>query len=639
MGECRAVPEALDSFAIMDDTEVPLIDRRTVLAAPLALAFSGTAAAADPPADPAPAPEAGRKVLRLSFRGTETSFDPAKISDLYSRCITTQIFESLYGYDHLARPVKVIPVLADGMPEVTENFKVWTIRIKRGIYFAEDPAFKGKPRELVAEDVLYGLKRVVDPANKSPGATSMLDDGVVGLAELRQKALDTKKPFDYDAPLAGMKSLDRYTLQIRLAEPRPRYVTGTLAAGSILGAQAREAVEFYGDKIGDHPVGTGPFRLKNWVRSSKIVLERNPKFREMRYDAQPGPDDAEGQEILARFKGRLLPMVDEVQISIIQESQPHWLAFLNAEVDGLVTNSGSVPPEFTAIAAPNGKLAPNLARRGVQLKRTVLSDTTMVYFNMEDPIVGGYTPEKVALRRAVSLAYDVQREITLIRRGLGIPAQSPMVPFTSGYDPAYKSEMSEYSPAKANALLDMYGYLDRDGDGWRELPDGKPFTLQYASQPEQINREYNNLTRRGLKDIGVKVDFPVQQWPEHLKAAQAGSLQMWSLGLSSADPDGQTGLQYLYGPQAGQQNLARFKLPAMDKIFEQTGSMEDGPEREKLFLEAKRISTAYMPYRYVVHRLGTDVLHPWVHGYRRPVFWNNWYHMVDVDSDRRVKRA
>jgi len=436
--------------------------------------------------------------------------------------------------------------------------------------------------------------------------------------------------------VAGMKALDRYTVQFRLAQSRPRFVTGTLAGGSISGAQAREVVEFYGDKIGDNPVGTGPFRLKSWTRSSKIVLERNPTFREMRYDAQPAADDAEGQAILARFKGRLLPMVDEVEISIIEESQPFWLAFLNTEVDALVTAAGSVPPEFTSIIAPNGKLAANLVRRGVQLRRTVLADTTMLYFNMEDPIVGGYTPERVALRRAISLAYDVQREITLIRRGLGIPAQSPMVPHTTGYDPAYKSEMSEYNPAKANALLDMYGYLDRDGDGWRETPDGQPLVLAYASQPEQIYREYNNLTRRGLKEIGLRVDFPVQQWPANLKQAQAGKLQIWSLGLSAADPDGQTALQYVYGPQAGEQNLARFKLPAMDRLYEQTASMVDGPEREKLFFEAKRLCTAYMPYRYIVHRLGTEVLHPWVLGYRRPVFWNNWYHMVDVDPERRV---
>jgi ABC-type transport system substrate-binding protein len=356
----------------------------------------------------------------------------------------------------------------------------------------------------------------------------------------------------------------------------------------------------------------------------------------MLYDAQPGPDDAQGQAILARFKGRRLPMVDEVVVSVIEESQPMWLSFLNAEVDALVATAGSVPPELTVIIAPNGRLAPNLAKRGVQLHRNVLSDTTMMYFNMEDALVGGYTPDKVALRRAISLSYDVQREITLIRRGLGVPAQSPMVPFTSGFDPAFKSEMSDFDPARAKALLDMYGYLDRNGDGWRETPDGKPLVISYASQPDQIYRQYNDLFRRGMTEIGLRTEFPVQQWPAQLKQAQAGKLQMWSLGLSSTDPDGATGLQYLYGPQAGQQNLARFKLPEMDHLYEKLIAIPDGPQRDKLFLQSKRLCTAYMPYRYIAHRIGTEVLHPWVHGYRRAVFWNHWWHMVDVDPERRV---
>ena len=110
-----------------------------MLAAPLALAL------------PRPAAAAAKKVLKLAFRGAETSFDPAKISDLYSRVITGTIFEAPYGYDHLARPVKVIPVLADGMPEVSDDFRVWTIRLKRGVYFSDDPAFKGQRRELTGE--------------------------------------------------------------------------------------------------------------------------------------------------------------------------------------------------------------------------------------------------------------------------------------------------------------------------------------------------------------------------------------------------------------------------------------------------------------------------------------------------------
>ncbi|MFO1270694.1 MAG: ABC transporter substrate-binding protein [Rubrivivax sp.] len=601
----------------------PNIARRTVLAAPLALAAPSWAAG--------PVADGGRKVLRVAFRNPEAGFDPPKLSDLYSRTVTSHIFESLYGYDHLARPVKVVPMLAEGMPEVSADFRVWTVRLKKGVFFQDDPAFKGQRRELTAEDVLYPIKRVVDPANKGPGSQGVLEEGIVGLAQVRQAALDRRKPFDYDAPVPGMRALDRYTVQFTLETPRPRFLTAMLTAGSIAGAQAREVVEFYGDKIDEHPVGTGPFRLKQWVRSSKIVLERNPGYRERTYDAQPAADDAEGQALLARFKGRRLPMVDEVQVSIIPESQPLWLAFLNGELDGLVSIAGALPPEFISLAVPNGKLAPHLARRGIKHKRSVLADTALLTFNMEDPVLGGYTPEKVALRRAVSLAYDVDREINLIRRGQAVRAQSMMVPFTSGFDPNYKSSASEFDPAKARALLDLFGYVDRDGDGWREMPDGKPLVLVYATEPELIYRQYNDLFRKSMKDVGIKVEFETQQWSTHLKQARAGKLMIWSLGLSAADPDGQTALQYFYGPQAGEQNIAFFKLPEMDRLYEKLGSLPDGPEREALFLEAKRIYAAYMPYRYLVHRIGNDLMQPWFHGYRRGVFWNYWWHMVDID--------
>ncbi len=584
------------------------------------------------------ADDAGRKVLRVAFRSAETTFDPARISDLYSRVVTGHIFENLYAYDFLARPVKVVPALASAMPEVSSDFRVWTIALKRGVVFADDPVFRGRKREVVADDVLYALKRLVDPANKSPTATAVLEEGILGLDELRRAAIDARRPLNYDAPVEGMRALDRYTLRFVLREPRPRFVTALLTGGSLAGAQAREVVEHYGEAAGEHPVGTGPFRLKTWVRSSKIVVERNPNYREHYYDAKPDAGDAEGQAIRASLEGRRLPMIDEVEVSIIEESQPMWLAFVNAEIDALVTQAGQLPPEFIAIAAPNGKLAPHLARRGVQLRRTVLADTAFQYFNMEDPVVGGYTPEKVALRRAISLAYDIDREIRLIRRGQAIPAQSPIVPHTSGYDPAFKCTMSEYDPARARALLDMHGYVDRDGDGWREMPDGKPLKLVLSSEPEQIYRQYNDLYRRCMEAVGLRVEFEIQQWPAHLKQSQAGGLQMWSLGVSAADPDGQTALQYVYGPQAGEQNLARFKLPAMDRLYEKMGSIADGPERERLFREAKRLVAAYMPYRYQVHRIGNELLHPWVQGYRRGVFWTTFWHWIDLDPRLRDAR-
>jgi ABC-type transport system substrate-binding protein len=576
-----------------------------------------------------------KKVLNIAFINAETTIDPAKISDLYSRAITAHIFEALYTYDHLARPATPKPLIADGMPVPSADFRTWTVKIKPGIYFQDDPAFKGQRREVTAQDFVYPYQRIADPATKSPLWGWIETYALLGLAEQRKAALDNKKPFDYDAPLEGLKVLDRYTIQYRVKDPRPRLITGILTGSDLTGAQAREVVEFYGDKIDEHPVGTGPFKLKQWRRSSLIVLERNPDYRELLYDAQPAADDAAGQETLARLKGSKIPLVDEVHIAVIPESQPFWLSFLNAQVDALVTSTGSVPGEFVNQAMPNGKVAPNLAKRGIVGRQQVNSDVGYVYFNMDDPTVGGYTPDKVALRRAISLAYDVDREIGTIRRGQAIPAQSGLVPHTYGYDPKFKSEMGDHDPARAKALLDLYGYKDIDGDGWREMPDGKPLVITRSTLPEQIYREYDTLWKKNMDAVGIRTVFSVQKFAESLKQARAGKLQVWSLANSAADPDGQGALQRFDSTQSGGQNLARFKNARMDEIYKQLSALPDGPERLTLFKEAKEIAVAYMPYKGLGHRKSTDLWHPWVIGYKRPLFWQEWMHMIDIDLSKK----
>lgn len=578
--------------------------------------------------------EAPKKILRVAFNTAETGFDPAQISDVYSRTITPHIFEALYHYDHLARPAKIRPLTAAGLPEVSADFKVWTIRLRPGIYFADDAAFKGRRRELVAQDYVYAIQRTADPANKSQLWSWVETFRIAGLVDYRREVVAAKKPFDYDRPIEGMKALDRYTLRFTLTAPAPRFLE-SIAASDLLGGIAREVVEFYGDRIAEHPVGTGPFRLKQWRRGSLIVLERSPHYREVLYDAEPAADDTQGQALLARFKGRRLPMVDEVHVSIIEEDQPRWLSFLNGQIDLLAGKYGAVPGTFIVAAMPNGRVAPNLAKRGIQGAQQVSPDVVLYYFNMEDPVVGGYSPDKVALRRAVSLAMDVEREIKTIRRGQAVPAQSVVMPHTVGYDPSFKSEAGDYDPARAKALLDLYGYVDRDGDGWRELPNGKPLLLEYATQPDQIYRQFDELFRKNMQAVGLRVRFIVGQWPEQSKQARAGKLMMWGLGSSATSPDGQTAFQRLHGPQSGAQNMARFKLPEFDAIYDRMDQIGDGPEREALFRQAKMLGVAYMPYKTTVHRISTDMWHPWVIGFRRPPFHNEWWHMVDIDLSKK----
>ncbi|HWK82536.1 MAG TPA: ABC transporter substrate-binding protein, partial [Caldimonas sp.] len=256
--------------------------REALLAAPLLLG-PGFAAAAEAP--PGTAPAAQTKTLRYAFLVAETSFDPVQVIDLYSRIVLAHMLEGLYRFDYLARPAKVVPHTATGMPEVTDEFRTWTVRIRPGIFFTDDPAFKSKPRELVADDYVYSWKRFFDPANRSSSYANFSEEGALGVDALRDAALKTKRPFDYDHPVEGIRALDRYTIQFKLENPRPRFLY-TLASSSLYGAVAREVVEHYGDRIGEHPVGTGAFRLAEWRRSSRMVLERNSAYRDLRYDGE-----------------------------------------------------------------------------------------------------------------------------------------------------------------------------------------------------------------------------------------------------------------------------------------------------------------------------------------------------------------
>ena len=213
----------------------------------------------------------------------------------------------------------------------------------------------------VAEDYVYAVKRIYDPKLKSPGQSILEDEGIIGLQQLYDDALKNKKPFDYDREVEGLRALDRYTLRVRLRESRPRHLYAW-AARDVFGAVAREVVEFYGDRIMDHPVGTGPFRLAEWRRSSRIVLERNPGYRDTCTTPSRTPTTPKARRWSQRFKGRRLPMIDRVEIAIIEQAQPRWLSFLNGEQDFLER----LPNEFVDQAVPGGKVAPNLAKRGVR---------------------------------------------------------------------------------------------------------------------------------------------------------------------------------------------------------------------------------------------------------------------------------
>jgi ABC-type transport system substrate-binding protein len=589
----------------------------------LPLLLAGALATAQAQAE-SPTPQ---KVLRYAFKVAETGFDPVQVTDKYSKDILGGILDAPLEYDFGARPFKLRPATLSEMPEISADFKTITMRVKPGIYFSDDPAFKGKKRELTAEDYVYSVKRHYDPHWKSGNLYLLENVKIVGLSELRTEGMRAKKPFDYDREVEGLKALDRYTFQIKLGVPDPRFVYQFADAG-FLGAVAREVVEFYGDKIMEHPVGTNAFRLAEWRRSSRVVLEKNPNFRDVRY-AEVAPPDASDKlkAEVAALQGRKLPMVDRVVIDIIEEAQPRWLSFLRGEAEVIE----EVPIDFASIAMPGNKLAPNLAKQGITMTRYPRADISLSYFNMEDPVVGGYTPERIALRRAINLAVDLDKEIRLVRRGQALKSQGPIPTVAFGYDPAFKSEMTEYSLPKAKALLDMYGYVDRDGDGYREQPDGQPLSIEYSTLADGEKRQLAEQWQKNMDALGIRMSFKIGKFPEQLKASTAGKLQMWGVGWVGTTPDGDTFLALGSSKAKGKANKPRFDLPAYEAVYEKQKILPDGLERLALMTEAQRLLVAYAPYKFHVHRVWTDMAQPWVKGYSRNIFVRDFWKYVDVE--------
>jgi len=567
------------------------------------------------------------KVLRIAFPIDVSGLDPAGTQETYASLVEQKIFDGLYVWDYLARPYKFVPSIATGMPEISPDGRVWTIRIRQGIYFADDPAFGGKKRELTAADFVYAWKRIVDPRVRSPNS-DLLEGKIVGLDAAVAKAKATGR-FDYEAEVQGLRAVDRYTLRLELVQPD--YTLFELLDSAALRAVAREVIEKYGDASGramHNPVGTGPYRLKEWQPGHRIVLEANPTFREERFPPAPANADAPIKAVAESMKGKRIPQIGRIEIAIVEETNPRFLMFGTGQID-MLDVPGDIAPKMID---DKGNLLPEFAKRGIRLERATELAVTFVYFNMEDPVVGGYTPDKIALRRAVCSAYNQPDEIRVIRNGQATPATQPIPPDVEGHVKGYKG-LSPYDPATARALLDKFGYRDRDGDGFRELPDGRPLTLHYTSGVGAIYRHFDDLWQRSMREVGIRMDFQVQTFTESFKAAHEGKLQVAGFGWNGDIAD--DFMRLFYGPYAGAGNLSRFKSAEFDALYEKSRRTADPAERVKLYESMTKIVSAQAPWCLNAYRVSNTVVAPQIRGYRKNAhyFLAPWQYL-DIDTAR-----
>ncbi len=569
------------------------------------------------PADP-------NKVLRYVFPTAETGFDPAYVHDLYSAHVLTSIFETLYTYDYLARPAKLIPHVATAMPEVSADGLTYTIHIKKGIYFTADPAFKGKPRELTAYDYAYSFKRLLDPNLRSPNSW-LLEDKIEGMNAL-VKAANKSGKFNYDQNVSGLQTPDKYTLVIRLV--KPDYNFPLLLAHDPTGAVAREVIEKYKDKAGfvmGHPVGTGPYMLSKWIPASRIVLKANPEYRGFiwNFNASSPGDEA----IVKRLKGKQMPQIGTIDIQVMEENQSRWLAFQRGEVD-IIQLEG----QLVSKAIKDGKLRPELAKEGVQLSRIVDPEISYIYWNLKDPVVGGMSKEKIALRRAIAMSRSIDQEIKLVRNSDAERLHFPVPPGVVGYDPQYRSS-TPYSVKAANLLLDRYHYK-KDASGWRTQPNGKPLVVEYKARNDSIGQQSAELWKKNFDSLHIRMVYKPMLFSDLLRSQKQCEGMFGSSAWIADYPDGDNFMQN-YGPNTHMTNWSCGSIPEFDELYRQSQQVKPGPERDALYRKMTRLLEVYMPVQMSYARYRNMLAQPRIIGYKKhPILHAEWMYF-DIDTNMK----
>ena len=573
--------------------------------------FAGAAFSADP-----------RKVLHVASTSIET-LDPQRWNDDPSYQIQCAIFEGLYEWDYLASPSRLTPNTATARPTITDDGRTWIIRMKPGIHFTSDPAFKGARRELVAEDYVYSLKRVLDPGLQR-GGNPVAADLIVGARVVVDAASKPGGRFDYAQTIEGLRALDRYTLQLKLTSANYPVIEDLITNGAV----AREVVEAAGGDVRTRAVGTGPYLLKEWKQGSRMILEANPDYRALSFPESRDPAQA---ALTASMRGVTLPQIGAIDIAFIDEATTRTLEFERGMLDyvGLIGESASR-------MLAGGRLKPDYAALGIGHHAVASPYVFGLVLNTSDPVLGGMSNARIALRRAIAKAIDADETIRVVFASQAIVWNQLSPPGVAGYDSLWRSR-SAYDPAGAAALLDRVGYGRKDARGYRLGQDAKPITLTLTlPSGTSISREFGTLAKRNLEAIGLRTEVRMLPFQDAIKEVMAGRYQLF-FGAQGGDPTGWIELGILYGKSPPTTNLSRFSFPEYDRAAEEFMRAATDAERVAAARTMSQVANNYAPFIPLMVRLDSWFVQPWVSGFSPPVIQTHWKYM-DIDVARQSSK-
>ena len=551
--------------------------------------------------------EEPERTLYTSGGSRVKTLDPAQADDLASRNMVAAVYDTLLEYDYTAKPYRLIPSMLAEMPTVNQTLDIYTFRLRDDLNFAEDRCFDGMPesaRRITAEDVLYSILRIADRRNHSP---------VYWLYRGKIQGLDafyeSENP-DYEAGIAGFRILDDLNFEIHLTKPDPRFLYMLAIPNSAV--VSRRAVEFYKDEFARHPVGSGPFRLTLWINDYKLQLDRNPDYRVQYFAEAENPAD----------RSRPLPLADRVVFYLVKQPMSSYLMFLQGRLD-----LNALDKDNLDLVAGGGKtLAPALAARGIKLLRVPEFEVRYVGFNFSDPLLG----KNLELRRAISLAYNIQRRVEHTNYQL-IPAQGPIPPGVAGFDESFRNPWCEDNLEKARFHLQKAGFKDGINPATGEKLQ---FTFDQTGN-NSVYRQLGELTVSDLAKIGIDITSVLNNNARFYEKLRQGKLQLFRLSWIGDYPDAENFLQLFYSKNIGGCNRIGFSDPEYDRMFEEILPMPDSPQRTEKYKAMVRYLSEQVPWVFEGFPIAYQLNHGWLENYIPNDFVFAKWKYLNVDPQKR----
>ena len=576
--------------------------RSTVIA--LALAGAGIAAAQEP------------KVLHLARRAQFETLDPTRVQDQASSDIADLVYGKLVQVAYLERPFKLEPDLLARMPDVSADQLTYTFELRPGVRFHDNACFPGgKGREVTVDDVLYSLKRYAD-ANINSKTWFLLDGAIVGLDDFR--AASGKPGFDAArTEIKGFKKLGPLRFSLQLTKPNPRFLLHWTATP--LSVVPAEAVAHYKDRFSVNPVGTGPFTLTDVDRKGVLRLQKYTRYHGL-YPSAGAPGDAE--KGLMKAAGKKLPLVDRIEMPLIEEDQPAMLKMLKGELDWLGVDRANFTRMVERPAPGQFRLKPEFAAR-LDLYHTPLIQIGHTTINMKDPLLG----KNLALRQATARLFDTQAQIEVLANGRGTRLNSIVPIEAPGSERETGAKWPGYDLAEAKRLLAEAGY-----PGGKGLP---PLKIIYRSTTLDT-RNGGDLAKAKFAAAGVQLKPEYLDFPTWLRANESGNFQLSDSGWGGS-PDAGAYYELLYSKNtAPGPNSGAFANAEYDRAFEAARLMPDGPERVALFKTMNRIILEQMPTVLGSNPLSFGITQKWLLNFKRNVIATEFMYL-DVDMALKKK--